>query len=274
MTPTGRFSNRVQDYVNGRPGYPDEAVSWLAEIFGLERSATIADVGAGTGISAALLLRHGFAVVAVEPNDAMREAAIARLGSDPRFRAVAAPAEATTLDAASIDAVVAAQAFHWFDRAAFRAECARILKPRGLVALFWNVRRIDGSPFAANYEALLRTFGTDYLTVRHENVSEDELARFFDGPFERRVFDNVQRLDRAGLRARLLSSSYVPAAGQERHAPMLAALDELYQAHRKDGVVRMEYELRAFASRLPSPSAPSTSPPSRHPTGSTPASAS
>ena len=250
MTPTGRFSNRVQDYVNGRPGYPDEAVSWLAEIFGLERSATIADVGAGTGISAALLLRHGFAVVAVEPNDAMREAAIARLGSDPRFRAVAAPAEATTLDAASIDAVVAAQAFHWFDRAAFRAECARILKPRGVVTLLWNVRRVDGSPLATDYEALLREFGTDYLAVRHENVSEDELAQFFDGSFERRVFDNVQRLDREGLRARLLSSSYVPAAGQKRHESMMAALDLLFQAHQRSGRVAMEYELRAYASRL------------------------
>ena len=256
MTVTGRFSNRVRDYVSGRPGYPDAVVSWLAETFGLGPSSTIADAGAGTGISAALFLRHGFTVVAVEPNDAMREAAVGALRSDPRFRAVAAPAEATTLPAASVDAVVAAQAFHWFDRAAFRAECARILRPRGVVALLWNVRRVDGSPFAADYEALLREFGTDYLIVRHENVTEAELEEFFDGPFERRVFGNVQILDRRGLRARLLSSSYVPAAGHELHEPMLAALDRLYQVHQKDGVVRMEYELRAYASRLSSPSAP------------------
>jgi len=250
LIPSLRFTNRVSDYVSGRPGYPDAVVRWLVETFGLEHGASIADVGAGTGISAALFLRHGFTVAAVEPNDAMREAAIAQLGHDPRFRAVAAPAEATTLPGASVDLVVAAQAFHWFDRAAFRAEASRILKPQGVAALFWNVRRVDGSPFAAGYEALLREFGTDYLSVRHENVTDGELAAFFGGEPERRVFDNVQVLDRAGLRARLLSSSYVSAAGHPRHEPMLAALEALFAEHQHGGNVRMAYELRAYASRL------------------------
>jgi len=250
MNTAERFSNRVADYVSGRPGYPDEAFVWLRETFGLRPGAGAADVGAGTGISAEVLLRHGFDVFAVEPNDAMREAAIARLGGNPRFHAVAGSAEATTLPAASVDAVVAAQAFHWFDRAAFRAECARLLKPGGVVALLWNVRRVEGSAFAADYEALLREFGTDYLTVRHENVTEDELAAFFGGRFERRGFDNVQRLDFDGLRARLLSSSYVPAAGHPRFAPMLAALQALFAKHGREGKVAMEYELRAYAARL------------------------
>jgi SAM-dependent methyltransferase len=250
MIPVNRFSNRVSDYVSGRPGYPAEVVSWLVATFGLDRSATVVDAGAGTGISAALFLRHGFTVIAVEPNDAMREAAAAALGSDPRFRAVAAAAEATTLSAASVDAVVAAQACHWFDRPAFRAECARILKPHGIVALLWNVRRVEDSPFAADYEALLRQYGTDYLEVRHENLSEDELAAFFDGPFSRREWSNVQMLDRQGLRARLLSSSYVPAVGHPWHEPMLASLETIFDAHQVDGRVAMEYELRAYASRL------------------------
>jgi SAM-dependent methyltransferase len=250
MIPSERFSNRVADYVSGRPGYPDAAARWLIDTFALAPGASVADVGAGTGISAELFLRHGLAVTAVEPNQAMREAAVARLGSNPRFRAVSGTAEATTLPAASVAAVVAAQAFHWFDRAAFRAECARILAPSGIVALFWNVRRVEGSPFAAAYEALLREFGTDYLTVRHENVTEDELAAFFRGPVSRRVFENVQVLDRAGLRARLLSSSYVPAAGHPRHDAMLAALTLLFDAHQHDGTVDMEYELRAYASAL------------------------
>jgi SAM-dependent methyltransferase len=250
MIPSDRFSNRVTDYVSGRPGYPDAVVPWLAASFGLSSGSTVADVGAGTGISAALLLRHGFKVIAVEPNDAMREAAIERLGAEPGFKAIAARAEATALPAASVDAVIAAQAFHWFDHAAFRRECERILKPGGCVALLWNVRRVEGSPFAAKYEALLREFGTDYLTVRHENVSDTELADFFGRPFERRVFDNQQILDFGGLRARLLSSSYVPAVGQPRHEPMLHALEALFAAHQRAGQVIMEYELRAYASRL------------------------
>jgi SAM-dependent methyltransferase len=250
MIPAERFSNRVSYYDSGRPGYPDAAFSWLIDTFGLENGASVADVGAGTGISASLFLGRGFTVTAVEPNGAMREAVIARLGHDPRFRAVAGSAEATTLPGSSVDVVSAAQAFHWFDHAAFRAECQRILKPRGVVVLFWNVRRAEGSPFAVGYEALLRKFGTDYLTVRHENVTDATLAAFFGRPYERGTFDNVQRLDLEGLRARLLSSSYVPAAGQPAHEPMLAALGALFEEHQRDGRVAMEYDVRVYASRL------------------------
>jgi SAM-dependent methyltransferase len=250
MIPAERFSNRVSFYDSGRPGYPDGAFSWLIDTFGLENAAPVADVGAGTGISASSFLRHGFTVTAVEPNGAMREAAIARLGQDPRFRAVAGSAEATTLPGSSVDVVSAAQAFHWFDHTAFRAECERILKPRGVVALFWNVRRAEGSPFAAGYEALLRAFGTDYLAVRHENITEGSLEAFFGRPYEHRAFDNVQKLDLEGLRARLLSSSYVPAARQPAHEPMLAALGALFEEHQRDGKVAMEYDARVYASRL------------------------
>lgn len=250
MIPSERFSNRVSDYVSGRPGYPDAAVFWLADTFELAPPAMIADIGAGTGISSALLISHGYDVIAIEPNDAMRAAAVLRLGSDPQFRAIAASAEATTLPDASVDAVIAAQAFHWFDRRRFRAECLRILKPSGLAVLFWNVRRVGVGGFAFGYEALLREFSTDYLAVRHENVVEAELASFFGGPYERALFENVQELDHDGLRARLLSSSYVPAKGAPRHDAMLAALDGLHAKHQQDGTVDMEYDLHVYASRL------------------------
>jgi len=88
------------------------------------------------------------------------------------------------------------------------------------------------------------------VAVRHENVTDGELAAFFGGAFERRGFENLQVLDREGLRARLLSSSYIPAAGYPRHEPMLTALAALFKEHQQDGKVAMEYELRVYASRL------------------------
>jgi ribosomal protein S18 acetylase RimI-like enzyme/SAM-dependent methyltransferase len=243
-----RFTNRVDDYVRGRPGYPP-GVATLASRFGLVPSWTIADVGAGTGISAAMLLEAGCSVIAVEPNAAMRGIATARLGANPRFRAVDAAAESTTLPDRSVDAVFAAQAFHWFGRARFRAECLRILKPRGTAALIWNIRKAEASPFAAAYEALIREFATDYLKVRHENVSEQEIASFFGAPHERHDFDNVQVLDRDGLRARLVSSSYVPGAGMPRHDAMVAALDRLFEEHEISGVVELPYDASLFVGR-------------------------
>jgi len=250
MIPEERFSNRVDDYVRARPGYPPSVVATLVTRFGLTPEWAIADVGAGTGISAALLLAHGCTVIAVEPNAAMREAAFARLGRNPRFRAVGGAAEATTLDPASVDAVIAAQAFHWFDKPRFRAECLRIMRPGGVVALLWNVRRANASPFAAGYERLLLDFATDYLTVRHENVSDDEIGAFFGGRFERHVFDNAQLLVCAALRARLLSSSYAPAQGHPRHEPMLAAMNRLFDEHQREGLVELPYDARLFAGRL------------------------
>jgi SAM-dependent methyltransferase len=250
LSSSQRFTNRVEDYVRARPGYPPGVVATLVARFGLAPSWTIADVGAGTGISTALFLEHGCAVAAVEPNAAMRRAAVERLGGNPRFRAVAAAAEATTLDADSVDAVVAAQAFHWFDKPRFREECLHILRPGGIAALLWNVRRPDASPFAAGYEALVREFATDYLTVRHENVTDEELAAFFGGPFERHVFDNVQVLDGSGLRGRLLSSTYLPAAGQPRHGPMIAAMERLFDEHQRRGIVELPYDARLYVGHL------------------------
>jgi SAM-dependent methyltransferase len=244
VKPAERFSNRVADYVRGRPGYP------RAMVQALNREWTVAEVGAGTGIFTAMLLDHGCTVIAVEPNDAMREAAIERFRGLSKFSALAATAEATTLPDAGVDAVVAAQAFHWFDRQRFRDECVRVLKPGGIVALVWNVRRPDASRFTVAYEALIREFATDYLKVRHENVSDEEIAAFFGSRPERRDFDNVQVLDLPGLRARAASSSYLPGAGAARHAEMMAALDRLFVEHAEGGTVALPYDARLFAGTI------------------------
>ena len=74
---------------------------------------------------------------------------------------------------ASVDFVTAGQAFHWFNPALAREEFRRILKPGGWVALVWNERRLDSTPFLRDYETLLETYGTDYKQINHRNVEED-----------------------------------------------------------------------------------------------------
>src|SRR5262249_16727126 len=125
--PTSRFSDRVANYVAYRPGYPDALVDALRREVGLSATSTVADSGSGTGISTELPLRIGCVVYAVEPNATMRQAAEARFSTDKRFHSVAARAESTTLENASVDAITAGQAFHWFDRENTRHEFARIL---------------------------------------------------------------------------------------------------------------------------------------------------
>lgn len=239
---TRRFSNRVADYVKARPGYPREVVELLAREIGLKTDWTVADIGAGTGISSRLFLENGNKVIAVEPNDAMRAAADETLGENASYRSIVGTAEATTLADSSVDLVVAAQAFHWFDRDAFRREALRILKSGGWLALIWNDRQAGGTAFLDGYERLLHTHAIDYKAVNHRNIGEDGLRAFFAPAVMKRIaLRNAQRFDFDGLRARLQSSSYAPAADDPRSGPMLASLCELFDQTQQGGVVEMLY---------------------------------
>ena len=240
---TQRFTDRVADYVKYRPTYPHEVVTFLRETCDLADSARVADIGAGTGISARLFLDAGHPVIAVEPNGAMRAAADAWLTGHGDYTSVAGTAEATTLADASVDLVIAAQAFHWFDPSDARREFARILKPHGLVALFWNSRLLDSTPFLSGYEALLQRFSDDYQSVAERYADDDTMAAWFGAAFAHNArFPNAQRLDFDGLQGRLMSSSYAPKAGHPNHQPMLAALRELFERTAQNGTVEFAYE--------------------------------
>ena len=246
---TTRFSDRVQNYVRYRPGYPAAVLDVLRAKTGLAPGQVVADVGSGTGISAKFFLDAGHVVHAVEPNAGMRAAAEEMLGGDPRFHSVDGTAEATTLPDASVDFVVAAQAFHWFDPAAVAPEWRRILRPGGWMVLLWNTRRTDTTPFLRAYEALLREHGTDYTSVNHENVTDKALRTVLGPDFVRRVVPSEQVFDWDGLRGRLLSSSYAPNVDHPGHAPMMDALRRIFDEHARDGRVAFEYDTEIYLGR-------------------------
>jgi SAM-dependent methyltransferase len=248
--PTRRFSDKVENYVRYRPGYPPEALAIIRDEAGLHPQAVIADIGSGTGLSSLLFLENGYVVHGVEPNQPMRAAAEALLASYANFHSIAGTAEATSLPSRSVDLIVAGQAFHWFDPIAARGEFLRILRPGGWAALMWNTRRSDAVTFMSGYEALLQEFGTDYRQVRHENVDPSRLRQFFCGPYIRRTAPNEQRFDMEGLRGRLLSSSYIPGPGDARYLAMLQALERLFDEHAESGRVRFVYETEIYLARL------------------------
>jgi SAM-dependent methyltransferase len=246
--PTQRFSSRVEAYIKYRPSYPAELFDALARECALSDGATIADIGSGTGISAAPLLRRGYHVYGIEPNEPMRLAAEALLGAEPNFVSQSGRAEETGLPAQSVELVFAAQAFHWFERAGARREFQRILRTSGHVALVWNDRLTEGTPFLAAYERLLRSHAVDYAAVNHrDTVSESAIAEFFaPAAYRTQGFANHQDFDLDGLIGRARSSSYVPEPGHPEHDAFYAELERIFAAHAHSGRVRFEYVTRLF----------------------------
>jgi SAM-dependent methyltransferase len=247
---TSRFSDRVENYVRYRPGYPPEALQTLKDECGLQSHHVLADVASGTGIWTRMLLENGNVVHGVEPNAEMRQAGERLLAEFQQFTSVAGTAEATALPHDSVDFVTAAQAAHWFDRRRARQEFTRILKPGGWLVLVWNERLTDATPFLRDYEQLLLTYGTDYGQVRHERTT-DAVNEFFDPAlFQERVFSMRQEFDYAGVEGRLLSSSYAPGAGHPQHGPMLEGLRRIFDEHANAERVSFDYKTRVYFGRL------------------------
>ena len=162
--PTKRFSSRVENYIRFRPGLSPRRP---------RRAAGRRRVGAGFDRGGHRLGDRHFQRGFPEKRQRGERRRTERRDAPSRpnvcwpripvFTSVKGTAEATTLADGSVDLITAAQAFHWFDRARTRAEFERILKPGGWVALIWNDRQLDSTPFLREYEALLHEFGTDYL---------------------------------------------------------------------------------------------------------------
>lgn len=250
MKTVERFSDRVENYVKFRPGYPPEVLQLFRDEMGLTADSVLADIGSGTGISAKVFLENGNPVYGVEPNDAMRKAAEEWLAGFAEFQSREGTAEATGLRDDSVDFVIAAQAFHWFDRDNAKEEFLRILKPGGYIVLIWNERQLHSTPFLREYEQFLLKFANDYTRVRHENVDRESLKLFFRNEFRTRVFSNAQVLDFEGLLGRVLSSSYMPNESSERFSEMKNELSAIVAKDAENGKIEILYDTAVHYSQF------------------------
>ncbi len=246
-----RFSSKSDYYARYRPGYPAAIIPLLEQHAGLVPQFSLADIGSGTGLLTQLFLDYGCFVFGVEPNDEMRAAAETLLSRSERFRSLPGKAEATGLADASVDLIVAGQAFHWFDWPAARNEFRRILKPGGYVALIWNTQDRE-SLLVRGYQGLLRAHGGSYAEIDHTRPAVAEaIERFFEpAGYLVSEFGYAQVLDLEGLQGRFLSTSTAPLPGDVQYAPALNAVATLFAAHATDGQVRFPYITRVFVGQL------------------------
>jgi SAM-dependent methyltransferase len=241
MKPLTRFTDRVADYVRFRPDYPEAALDAALEGLGFPGMLTVADIGAGTGILSWQLVTRGALVVAVEPNEDMRRA----IEHHDRILLQPGTAEDTGLNDASVDLVICAQSFHWFDPAAALPELRRVLRGLGRLALFWNTRD-PADPVTRGYAEAVRAASNDH-PAQHMAVPIEVIgdSPHFAGVREF-VFPHEQRLSADGLIGRARSASYCPREGPafERLA---GTLRDLHAAHRDaSGLVSLRYRTRVI----------------------------
>lgn len=246
----GRFTRRAQSYKRFRPGYPEPVYQLLLDATRATENPVVADLGSGTGIFCGGLLRRGFRVIGVEPDDAMRRMAEEELAEIENFTSIKGTAEATFLPPDSVDAITATQSFHWFDAAACQVEFRRILRPGGTVALIWNEYDHANSPFIREYEFLLRRFSpTDIPALRRKTA--EEKAQFFWGPgkHDHLTFSHHQVLDREGLHGRADSTSHVPLPEEPEWKPFHEKLDDLFDRHARRGRLVFPYQTIVYIGR-------------------------
>lgn len=250
MDATEKFSGRAQAYAAGRPGYAPAFIEYLYDRFADLPTATVADVGCGTGKFAALLLSRGTTVYGVEPNADMRAVCAEELRDFANFHLVTGDAENTTLAPASVDYVTVAQAFHWFDADRFAAECRRILRKDGKAVLLWNSRDPE-STFKKALSRVLAAHCPDYHGFNNGLVRDDvRINRFFGGDYARVAFDHPLHMSREKFTARCLSASYSLKAGDAGFAAYMDALNRLFDAFAADGVLTIPNHTVAYIGRV------------------------
>ncbi len=210
------YARSAAAYERGRPDYPPAAIDFLAARLRLGPGRVVVDLAAGTGKLTRPLLASGAEVVAVEPVAEMR----AELPAGAR--AMNGTAEEMPLSTGSADAVVVAQAFHWFDGDAALAEIHRVLRPGGSLALVWNRRRMD-DPLNQAIEELLAPY-RGHMSTLHTGAWDVafESTKLF-GPLEERVFPNPQYLDADGLADRIASVNFVAKLDEKERTNVVQA---------------------------------------------------
>ena len=245
VEPKKRFSSRVENYIKYRPSYPLKIINFLKEERILAKDTVIADIGSGTGILTKLFLDNGNQVYGIEPNKDMRDAAEKNLQEYTNFSSLEGSAESTGLKEDCINLIIAGQAFHWFDVRGAKREFKRILKPNGNVALIWNNRGKTGSDFDISYENFILKYGTDYKEVRK---NEKNVDLFFN--YQKETFYNFQELDFTSFKGRVLSSSYIPLADNPVFPKMILELEDLFNKHQRNGIIRIEYDTEIYLGKL------------------------
>ena len=241
-----KFTGKSEIYDKFRPSYPDSLVDRLYETTNAQK---VADVGAGTGIFTKCLKRRFSDITAVEPNPDM----FAKLSENAPFaRAVNAAAEDTGLAENSLGLVTAAQAFHWFDSAKFKAECMRILTQNGSLAVIWNTH--GDSAFRSERDRIFKKYCGMSNSARITSSKETNCGEFLKNAYFSAVecfqTDNPMIMDEERFIGYSLSHSYSLKGDEPEYDSFVGELREAFYKFSKNGIVLMPQYTECFLGKF------------------------
>lgn len=250
MDNTNKFAGKSSAYASSRPKYAEQFIQYLKNSIRFGIDSIVADIGSGTGILSSQLLDIGCTVIAVEPNEDMRNTAEKLLGGNKKFISVKGSAENTALEDRSVDFITAAQAFHWFDHKKFKAECKRILNPGGKVILVWNSRVSSNKMIKENAEICKKYCpGFTGFSGGIKNM-DSAVSNFFETKYEKKVFQNDLQFTKEKFIQRLKSASYMISEDSPNYEAYISALGNLFDKYQKDGFLTMPNETVSYAGEI------------------------
>lgn len=242
------FSTQAGAYTQGRPDYPHELNTWLRGALGIGATSAVVDLGAGTGKFTRLLKPLTEHLIGVEPVDAMRSEFAAHL---PDVQIVPGTAQSIPLPDSSADAVVCAQAFHWFADSAALAQIHRVLKPDGKLGLVWNVRD-ESVDWVAEITRIITPYEGDTPRFHTGNWRLPFDGRYFSAPemtcFNYSHTGNAETV----IMNRFLSVSFIAALPAAEKATVTEQLREMINTHpalRGRETIAFPYQTQAYLCR-------------------------
>ncbi|MDB6141074.1 MAG: hypothetical protein JWP80_118 [Pseudomonas sp.] len=242
------YSTQAGTYTLGRPEYPDELNLWLRDTLGIDAQASVVDLGAGTGKFTRLLKPLTDHLTAVEPVQAMRQ----EFGKGfPDTTIVQGTAESIPLADETADAVVCAQAFHWFANEAALVEIHRVLKPGGRLGLIWNVRD-ESVDWVAEITRIITPYEGDTPRFHTGNWRQPFNGHYFAQP-ELTCFNYIHSgTAETVIMNRFLSVSFIAALPEADKSILTEQLRELIHTHpalRGRETIEFPYQTQAYLCR-------------------------
>ncbi len=239
-----KFSGKAELYAKFRPTYPESLITWL---YCKTKAETVADIGAGTGIFTRCLLKKPWKITAVEPNcDMLYQLREKLCGTNAEI--ICASAENTELPSAALDLVTVAQAFHWFDEGRFKAECIRVLKPDGHLAIIFNERCKTG--LSQERDAVCQKycgcFHSGHVGKRDSVEGDRFLRNEYFSSVDYFCTDNDTYVNEEHFIGDTLSRSYALKETDKGYSQFVTELRNIFNKYSRDGYATVKYKTSCY----------------------------